>query len=926
VLVLKYLFLIVSLFYSSLLFSQDTKLDKIFLQLQWKHQFEFAGFYMAKEKGFYKDVGLDLEFKEYDEEISIIDEVILNKNTYGVTYSDLVVEYLKGKPVVFIANFLKQSPLAIVTKKDIFLPSDLKGKRVMGVSQDIHSAMFLIMFKKFGITSDDFVNIPTSFNINDFIDGKVDAMTVFTTNETYFLDKQGIEYNLLNPTVYGSEFYDLNLFTSNEELTNHPERVQKFKDASIKGWKYALENIEESIALILKQYNFQKKTYDSLLYESKQIRNYMLPSIHPIGDIQLERVEMMVENYLDLGLVPKDANIDLTNFIFKYHSKKLRLTFEERNYLKSKESITICVDPNLLPFEAIKNGEYIGIGADIIDIFKNRFSLPISLVETKNFQESVYKTKKNQCDMIPMIMDNKKDTKIKFSKSYLSTPIALVTTPDIPFISDVKLLKDKKVVTVRGYSVSRIIREKYPNLDLVEVDTVEEAFELVRNHKVFAMADKVISINNIFYKEEIKDLKISSKFDEKIYFSMGFNKDNIYLPQIINKALDNIPLAERRAIYNRWVHFVDDIVPNNDFAWKVFFILGTIIMLISYWLFMIIKLNKKYKKAKQEAEELSLVKSSFLAIISHEIRTPMNAILGMTYILNKTTLNLKQKEYTTQIVNSSKNLLHLLNEILDFAKIEAGKLIIEKRNFSLQKLLDDLHDMFYIQVMDKNIDFKIRVDQKLPLSVNGDNFRLSQVLTNLLSNAIKFTDYGKVELFIELVSKNKYKFTVKDTGIGISEKQMSTLFNSFTQGDISTTRKYGGTGLGLSIAKELVTLLDGEIRVHSEDGKGSEFIVVVPLKQVDDNLVEYISTDTCMVNEDLEKQNKLEEMPEDEINILFDNLKVAIERKRPNEFEPIIMRLYSIRLENSFSIKLEAISKLLKKYDFKKALEILNEK
>ena len=189
------------------------KLEKISLQLQWKHQFEFAGFYMAKEKGYYNDVNLDVDFLEYKKDINIVNSVISNKNYYGVTYSNLIVEYLKGKPVVFVANFLKQSPLAIITKKDIHLPSDLKGKTVMGVGEDINSAMFLVMFKKFGLSLSDIKSVPHSFSIDDFINNKVDAMTVFTTNETYLLDKYGIKYNILNPTVFGSEFYDVNLFT-----------------------------------------------------------------------------------------------------------------------------------------------------------------------------------------------------------------------------------------------------------------------------------------------------------------------------------------------------------------------------------------------------------------------------------------------------------------------------------------------------------------------------------------------------------------------------------------------------------------------------------------------------------------------------------------------------------------------------------------
>jgi len=923
---LRYLSLLFSFIFVFTSTLKSKELEKISLQLQWKHQFEFAGFYMAKEKGYYKDSGIDVNFIEYNKNINIIDTVLSNQNTYGLTYSNLVVEYLKGKPLIFVANFLKQSPLAIVTKKNIHLPSDLKGKRVMGVGEDVNSAMFLIMFKKFGLSLDDFQNTPHTFSIDDFINDKVDAMTVFTTNETYYLDKLGIEYNLLNPTVYGSEFYDLNLFTSREELLHHPERVNNFKDASIRGWKYALENIDETINLIMKKYNTQGKTYESLLYEATQIRNVMLPSVHPIGNIDLFRVELMVDNYLNLGLIPKNANINLTNFIFKYKNKKLNLTPEEKNYLQMKQNIKICVDPNLLPFEAIQDGKYIGIGADIIDILKNRFNLPLTLLETKNFKDSVNKTKRNICDMIPMIMDNKKDKQINFSQSYLETPIALITKNDVPFISDIHLLRDKKVVTVKGYSVSRIIRENYPHLDLVEVDSIYEAFDLVRSGKAFAMAEKVISINNIFHKDRIDDLKISSKFDEKIYFSMGFNIDNNYLPSIINKALEHISTAEKNTIYNKWVYFLDEVSFKNSFPWQVFFIFVVIISFVVFWLIVVIKLNKKYKKAKIEAEKLSLVKTNFLAIISHEIRTPMNVILGMTYILGKTNLSEKQREYNSKIVSSSKSLLRLLNDILDAAKIEVGKLVIEKHNFDLKIILDEIYEMFDFQVTEKNIEFHITYDNSLPLNLYGDSLRISQILINLLSNAVKFTDYGKIELSIELLPNDQYQFIVSDTGIGLTEKQLETLFDSFTQGDESTTRKYGGTGLGLSIAKELVELHDGKIQVKSEYGVGSKFIFTLQLPQSE----KIVSKNNCPLTDSLSVKtingNLLKSVSKEEIDLLINKLQQSIVRKRPNEFEPILQALNSIKLAKEEKKIILKVSKLLKKYDFKMALKVLNER
>ncbi|MEZ4694467.1 MAG: ABC transporter substrate-binding protein [Aliarcobacter sp.] len=321
--------LLISLPFS--LYATDS-LEKINLQLQWKHQFEFAGFYMAKEKGYYKEVGLDVNFIEFDNNTNIVQNILDNENTYGITYSNLISEFFNGKPLVFVANFFKQSPLALVTQKEISSISDLKNKKVMGVSDQIHSSMFLLVFKRFDIKTDDFLSIPPTFNIEDFITKKVDAMTVFTTNETYFLDKLNYKYNLINPTIFGAEFYDLNLFTSQAELKKHPFRVEKFKQATIKGWEYALKNKDETIDIILKNYNTQNKTKEALLYEANKIEKLMMPSIYPIGSIDKNRVQLIIDDLINLNLISKKGNNNLDDLI--YEKTKLPLTDEEINYLE----------------------------------------------------------------------------------------------------------------------------------------------------------------------------------------------------------------------------------------------------------------------------------------------------------------------------------------------------------------------------------------------------------------------------------------------------------------------------------------------------------------------------------------------------------------------------------------------------------------
>lgn len=311
--------------------------------------------------------------------------------------------------------------------------------------------------------------------------------------------------------------------------------------------------------------------------------------------------------------------------------------------------------------------------------------------------------------------------------------------------------------------------------------------------------------------------------------------------------------------------------------------------------------------ATQKAEDAVKAKQRFLANMSHEIRTPMNAIIGFTKVLLKTELNSRQKEYLTAIKMSGDALIVLINDILDLAKVDAGKMTFEQIPFRPESSLSSILHLFKQKILEKNLNLEVEYDENIPDVLLGDPVRLHQIIMNLVSNAIKFTNAGFIKVSVKLVNKNEEKatveFMVSDSGIGIDKAKLGKVFENFQQGSSDSSRLYGGTGLGLAIVKQLVESQDGEIHVVSEINKGSTFSFTLDFLITDKNPDEEIelmelNSDIkiikVLVAEDVPLNQLLMKTILDEFGFecdIAENGKIAVEKLKVNEYDVVLMDL-----------------------------------
>ena len=509
----------------------------------------------------------------------------------------------------------------------------------------------------------------------------------------------------------------------------------------------------------------------------------------------------------------------------------IRFSTEEGAYLVEKKSITMCVNPDWEPYERINEQEkHEGLAAEYMQRIAQKIGKPFTLLRTQTWQETLEKAKAGKCDIVSFLEPTPDcEAFLNFTSPIYEEPEVIIVKNDVSYLGGLNALKGKAVGVLKGSGTAGIVRNAYPEIRVVDVESHTKAMQMVSGGELNAAICPLVGAAYLIAKERLFDIKIIGETGLKNRYGIGVNKKDVILQGIMEKAVQSLSDDEVEEISNKWLSVRMEKGTDYRLIWKIMAGVALILMGGIYWNRKLSHINMQLSAAKKKAEEATATKSTFLANMSHEIRTPMNAITGMIYLMKQTRLDSSQIGYVHKIENSANSLLGLINDILDFSKIEAGKLAIEEIDFDLHTVIDNVTTLVELKANENGLEFVVSYDQGMNMALHGDPLRLGQVLTNLANNAVKFTQTGEVGIYITRLEQDRYRFKVSDTGIGMTPEQQSRLFQSFSQADAGTTRKYGGTGLGLAISKQLVEMMAGRIWVESVAGRGSTFTFEVTL-------------------------------------------------------------------------------------------------
>lgn len=568
-----------------------------------------------------------------------------------------------------------------------------------------------------------------------------------------------------------------------------------------------------------------------------------------LGQINDAMTELMVRN-------PAFQSELIGSYFPIYNSAQY--TYEEQQYIAALPEVTIGYAGNQAPVAYTDgNGEFAGISRQVLDKIAEKSGLKFRYQELPGGMISTEFLMSNNIYLVSDVEYNEANEAKKglsMSKPYLTSEKVLVAPAGLKFDQESVL---RLAVATGSETLPGVIHESYPNFTIQTYNTVLEAFEAVRQGEADLLMQSRYVVDNYLAMPRYEKFAVIALQSISEGMSLGVLRygddsdmenmlnDPLFI-SVVDKAINQVTSSEVNTIVtectsaNRYHYSLMDVIYKY---WMIIVLLVLVMILMAASMInrgRIAKVmehkNAQLGKAVAEAEKANEAKSRFLAQMSHEIRTPMNAIIGLTTIA-KTDINNpdKMESYLMKIDGSSRLLLGIINDVLDMSAIESNKLKIASAPFDFRQMLSSITTVFYQQSKQKNVNFEVRMNGVTEETLVGDALRVNQILMNLLSNAVKFTPSGgEIDLMVLQASHRQNKivlrFSVSDTGCGMTEEMMGRLFQPFEQESATTAQKHGGSGLGLSITKKLVDMMGGSIKVESKKNYGSVFTVDLPFE------------------------------------------------------------------------------------------------
>jgi PAS domain S-box-containing protein len=824
------------------------------LQLKWKHQFQFAGYYAAVEKGFYKDAGIQVSLLEAVEGQNPSEAVIDGRAEFGVSTSDILIMRSHGNKVVVLANIFQHSPQILLASKKSGIQHvhDLIGKTI---AMEPNAADIIAFLNDEGIVTGKYIVDQHVFNADKLINGKIDVISAYSTDEPFVLQEANFEYTIISPSMGGIDFYGDGLFTTEALIKKDPLLVENFRAASLKGWKYAMENPEEIIELIYQKYS-QRHSLEHLRFEANQMKNLIMPDVVEIGYSNHGRWESIGNTYKKLKMV--DASFTIDGLFYADYQKP------------QNEILWRLIAGFLLILLVVASVTYFfyNVSKKLRNEIKNRLEIEKKLVESEEQYRSLVE---NSPDAIIIYKDeiivfaNKECLRLMRAVSMdelTGKPVLQFVHPDyqslviermknaaslgrtLPTIEEKLIRTDGSEVLVEVKAIPIQLLNR-PAVQLIIQDLtgrkLSETALQESEEKFREMADLLPQI--VFESDMQGKLTYVNKQAFKIlgfpedYDTGSLNTINLYIPEDRPRAVENI---KRRMMGNRddsneytMIRFDESLINVLVYSNPIYKesqlvgLRGIIVDITDRKL-----ANIQIKQKNDELEKLNATKDKFFSIIAHDLKSPFNSILGFSEILAKQVHNNEYdgiKKYADIILNSSQRAIDLLMNLMEWSRSQTGRMDFTPENFEMVSLINETAMLFDEIARQKSIILIRDLPAKAP--VLGDKAMLSTVLRNLISNAIKFTMSGGKITISAQEKPGELIVSVRDSGVGIPENIIEILFQLSENFSTPGTNNEKGTGLGLILCKEFIEKHGGKIWGESELRKGSTFSFSLPVKE-----------------------------------------------------------------------------------------------